>query len=112
MRAVVLLAPSVAALLFPLAPLAPRVQPACANADVVGLSSAERRVVATPPRRRCDDLRAVAVPAALAPVAGLGVLTTVILVHELGHYWWAQLCLGSTGISSEDFAQLVERRAG
>ena len=33
------------------------------------------------------------------------------LVHELGHYWWAQLCLQSTGINSEEFAQLVERRA-
>ena len=33
------------------------------------------------------------------------------LIHELGHYWWAQLCLGSTGIGSEDFARLVERRA-
>lgn len=32
------------------------------------------------------------------------------LVHELGHYWWSQLCLGALGITSEEFALLVEDR--
>ena len=51
-------------------------------------------------RRRCAHPQAVAVPAPLAPLAGIAVLATVIVIHELGHYSAAR----AQGIRVDEFS--------